>query len=248
MHLSSASTPAPHRRAGCRETTAGDRHSLPGRVDRRAVIVGDPHPPATFGRFARAREIAAEPYENTAVSAPRGRVGGAVRTPCFGRCAEVDLDAVGHAYCPSDPVHVDPVPSRDAPNCHMQRRSVGIELSEISVVADLADRGANSRVDESACRPRAVHRNVKRVEQPQRDDDFFVRVRVHSSEVRVISKPAAGTVNLGDDAFRFSACNRQCRPVSDEHDRGRPQRGKARLGDAGDHDWPDTTTLPPPES
>ena len=130
------------------------------------MIVGDPYPPPSFGRFARAREIATESHEDTAVSAPRGRVGGAVRTPCFGRGAEVELDTVGHSYCPADPVHVDPVPSGDAPNFDLQRRSVGIELSEVSVVADLADRRAYSRVDESARRPGTVHRNVKRVEQP----------------------------------------------------------------------------------
>ena len=92
VQLGRAAPPAPHRRGGRREAAGSERNRRPGRVERRCMVVADPHRPAALGSLAGDGDVAAERDERRACD------GGscacrAVARERFRRGPEIELDA-----------------------------------------------------------------------------------------------------------------------------------------------------------
>jgi ribonuclease E len=202
------------------------------------MVVGDPHRPAPVRSGAAEGDVAAEAHQGPGAGRVMDLPGGPVGREGLRRGAEVERDAVGHGDGAGGPVDADRPPSRHGGDPHHDAGPGLAHEGEVAVVAELAHRAADRRVDVAAGDARRAQGDLEGLDQQGPDGGLTAAGAVDAAEVGVVAEAAAGAVHPREArAQQALGLTDGVRP-GDGDERRRAERRERGGGGGGDHQEP----------
>ena len=164
----------------------------------------------------------------------------AVGRQCLGRGPEVELDARRNAEFPRSPIESHALPSGGWPRSSGDDVIVA-QFGEIAVIADVAHRAAERRVNRAVGCPSHSNRGLDSFGEEIAYGEQLAGARVEPRKLGVRPKPAARGVDLLELVFEERSRLRDRSRLGHQHGRRRPQGGPRR-GDDHRQEPPDETT------
>src|SRR5581483_3967812 len=230
VQTNAAGSPAAHGRARAGEAAAAERDHRSRRARRGRVVVGEQDRPSAGGDVAPQRDVAAERDEGACAARGARRAGGEVGRERLGGRAQVELHARGNAHRAPLLAELDLAPAPGGREGDAER----------AVVAGEAERAADGRVDETAGGGRRAERGAEGAEEHAADRRLAPGGRVQPRELGVGAEPAAGAVDLAEQALDGGAGGGERLRLGCAHGRRRAEGAEAGRGDG--HEPPLTAT------